>query len=77
MICKLRANAIAPLITPLYHIKITYFRFILNLKQLKSPIMKAGTKTPAPLAKIQESIKAKVNEKLNYEDSIENKVKPR
>lgn len=70
-ICKLRPNAIAPLMIPLYQIKISCFRLILSLKQLNAPMQKAGIKTPAVRASKQESKRTNVNDKLKVEDSIE------
>ena len=61
LIYKLKANAIAPLIVPLYHMSRIYFLLILSLKQLKTPIMSAGISTAAALATMQANKSERVN----------------
>jgi hypothetical protein len=73
----LKAKAIAPLITPENQIRISYLNDILSLNLLHIARKKAGIKTPAARAIIQEIRSAKKNRVLNYSYSIAYIDKPR
>ena len=67
---KLKAKAIAPLIIPLNHINITYFKLKFYLNLLQRPTSNAGMNIPAPLAIAPEIINAKTKPPLNYDSLI-------